>query len=189
MTAQPHHIAFDVLLQDWLGETDPATREGIDAHLMACDTCGGLLDEIAALGDGIRRAVHAGAVDVVTGAGLVRRLADAGLHLREYRVGPSGSVHCSVAPDDQVLVSRLQAPLQGVRQLDMAVELSIEPGVVHRIEDIPFDPASGEVVFLSSLDKVRRLPSHTITLTLLAREGGSSREVGRYLFHHSRSAQ
>jgi hypothetical protein len=35
------------------------------------------------------------------------------------------------------------------------------PGVPHRTEDIPFDPASGEVIYLQRLSQVRSLPEHT----------------------------
>jgi len=31
---------------------------------------------------------------------------------------------------------------------------------------------------------VRRLPAHTMELTLLSVEASGSREVGRYMFHH-----
>jgi hypothetical protein len=179
------HIPLDVLLQDWLGEGDPAIREAVDVHLMACDACGDLLDELQALREGVRAAVQAGAVSFVADASLARRLAQNGVHLREYDLPHNGSVACSVAPHDQVLVSRLQAPLEGVQRLDATVELSLEPGVLHRTEDIPFDPAAGEVVFFTTIAPVRQRPAHTLLLTLLACEEGGSREVGRYVFHHS----
>jgi len=184
MSATHEHIAVDVLLQDWLGESDAATREAVDEHLMACDTCGALLDELLALGEAIRGAVRAGRVGIVAGPGFVDRLVARGARIREYRLAPNGSVNCSVAPDDEVLVSRLQAPLQGVQRLDMAMELSVEPGVLHRMQDIPFDAAAGEVLFLPSVAQVRRLPAHTMQVTLLARGDGGPRELGRYVFRH-----
>ncbi|HYD76445.1 hypothetical protein [Ramlibacter sp.] len=185
MSAPTDHLPVDALLQDWLGESDAATREAVDTHLMACDACGERLDQLVALGAGVRGAVRAGRVTVVAGAGFVDRLAARGVRIREYRVPHNGGVNCTVAPDDEVLVSRLQAPLQGVQRLDLAVELSIQPGVVHRLDDIPFDPARGEVLVLPSVAQVRQLPAHTQHLTLIAREGDGSRELGRYEFRHS----
>jgi DNA-directed RNA polymerase specialized sigma24 family protein len=92
---------------------------------------------------------------------------------------------CTVAPEDQLLVSRLAAPLAGVQRLDLAAEMSTAPGVQHRLEDIPFDPASGEVLYLARLSLVRQLPEHTTTLRLLAVEPDGTRELGRYAFHHA----
>jgi hypothetical protein len=108
-----------------------------------------------------------------------------GARIREYRLPHNGSVHCTVAPDDEVLVSRVEVPLQGVRRLDMAMEVSTAPGVVHRVEDIPFDAAAGEILFFPSVAQVRQSPAHTMYLTLLAREESCSRELGRYEFRHT----
>ena len=93
-------------------------------------------------------------------------------------------MNCTVAPDDDVLVSHIEAPLQGVQRLDAVIHLSTEPGVRHELHDIPFDERSGEVHYLPKLAQVRQLPAHTMQLTLLAVEPGATREVGRYTFHH-----
>ncbi|HEY1228802.1 MAG TPA: hypothetical protein VGF26_15935 [Ramlibacter sp.] len=179
------HIPLEVLLQDWLGESDPVTRDAVDAHLMACDACGELLDDVVALQAGVRDAVQAGAVALVTGPGFLQRLAARGARIREYRLPHNGSVNCTVAPDDEVLASRVQVPLHGVERVDMVMELSIAPGVQYRVDDIPFDAQADEVLFLPSVAQVRRLPAHTMVLTLLAPEGSGSRELGRYEFRHT----
>ena len=85
---------------------------------MQCDACGQALDELIALGDGVRSAFRAGAVSAVTTSAFVQRLAGQGVRLREYRLPPNGSVNCTVAPDDDLLVSHLEAPLDGVQRLD-----------------------------------------------------------------------
>lgn len=152
---------------------------------MQCDACGQALDALAALGEGIREALRAGAVGAVTSAAFVQRLAGQGLKVREYRLPPGGSVNCSVAPDDELLVSHLELPsLQGVQRLDLHVELSLEPGVRHERHDIPFDPQAGEVVYVAKLAEVRRRPAHTVLATLLAVDATGARELGRYLFRH-----
>nr|WP_239027362.1 zf-HC2 domain-containing protein [Ramlibacter algicola] len=168
-----------------MGETDPATRDAVDAHLMACDDCGVLLDDLVAHAAGVRDAVRSGAVGVAVGGGFVERLPGLGIRVREYRVAPNGSVNCTVAPDDDVLVSRLEVPLAGVQRLDMAMELSLDPGVVYHSDDVPFDPAAGEVLFLAPMAQVRARPTHTVHMTLVAHDGTGSRELGRYEFRHS----
>jgi hypothetical protein len=185
VSASQQHLSFDILLQDWLGESAPVTRDAIDAHLMACDACGELFDEVVALGEGVRGALQGGTVALVAGPGFLQCLAARGARIREYRLPPNGGIHCTVAPEDEVLVSRLQVSLGDVQRLDMALELSIEPGVVHRVEDIPFDARAGEVLFLPGIARVRRLPAHILSLTLFAREEDSSRELAHYTFRHT----
>jgi hypothetical protein len=182
----PHagHLSLELLLQDWLGETEPQVRDAIDTHLMACDACGALFDELLALGQGVREALRTGAVTMVASADLLARLAAQGMQVREYRLSHNGSVNCTLAPQDEVLAARMEAPLQGVRRLDLVHAISLAPGVEHRAEDVPFDPAAGELVVLTSVGRTRPLPAHTSELRLLAVEDGGNRELGRYTFHH-----
>lgn len=184
MTVTTDHVPIDVLLDYWLHESNAATTGQVDEHLMQCDACGGMLDELIALGDAVRTAFRAGAVSAASSDDFVRRLAAHGLQVREYRLAPNGSVNCTVAPGDDLLVSRLQAPLQGVKRLDALAESSIEPGVQHRLEDLPFDPQAGEVLILPKLAEIRRQPAHTMQITLLAVDSAGTRELGRYTFRH-----
>jgi hypothetical protein len=178
------HPSIDLLRDYWLHDSDAATTDAVDEHLMQCDACGQLLDGLVALGDGVREAFRAGAVAAVTSGAFVQRLAAQGLKVREYRLPHDGSVNCTVAPEDELLVSHLEAPLQGVQRLDALAQLSTEPDVQHRLQDIPFDPQAGEVLYVPKLTDIRKLPAHTLTITLLAVESGGTREVGRYTFRH-----
>ena len=81
-------------------------------------------------------------------------------------------------------MSYLEAPLQGVERLDALAHLSIEPGVQHRLQDIPFDPQAGEVLYVPKLAEVRQRPAHTLEVTLLAVESAGTRELARYTFRH-----
>ncbi len=179
-----HHLALDELLDYWLHDSDEARTEFIDEHLMQCEDCGRALDGLVALGEGIRAAFRAGAVSTVAPAAFVQRLAAQGLSVREYRLAPYGSVNCTVAPDDDVLVARMQVPLGGVQQLDAVLELSIEPGKRHELRDLPFDASTGEVLQLYRIAHMKQLPDHIAQVTLLAVEPGGRRELGRYTFHH-----
>ncbi|TFY99868.1 zf-HC2 domain-containing protein [Ramlibacter rhizophilus] len=185
MSAATEHLSLSLLLQDWLGETDSATREAIDAHLMACDDCGALFDDMLVLQQGVRTALRDGRLHMAASARLVDRLVEQGLRVREYHVPAGGSVNCTLAPQDEVLVSRLQAPLAGVEGLDLVEESSLAPGERLLAQDLPFDPRAGELVYLVQASLLRPQPAHTVQLTLLAREEGGSREIGRYVFHHS----
>ena len=152
---------------------------------MQCDACGQALESLIALGDGVRAAFRAGAVSssdrrrVLAAAGRAK-----GCSVREYRLPHNGSVNCTVAPDDELLVARLETPLQGVERLDALVQHSLEPVVQHRLQDVPFDPQAGRCSASRKLDEVRRLPAHTVQVTLLSVESGGTHELGRYVFRH-----
>jgi len=177
-------LPWDVLVQYWFGELDAAATEQVDLHLLGCDACGARLDEIAALGDGVRRAFDGGLVALVAGADFTRQLAERGLRVREYRVERNGGVDCTIAPDDDVVVSRLSAPLAGVERVDLLLQLHGRPE--WRSVDIPFDAARGEVVVVNSTARVRALPACVEQARLVAVDTatGAQRVIGDYTFNH-----
>jgi hypothetical protein len=178
------HFDAQALLAYWLGETDPVQSDAIDLHLLGCDPCGRTLDELVALGRAVRTAFDRGLVHAFVGAPFVQRLVDAGRRVREYRLPHNGSVNCSAAPDDDVLVARFQAPLADVRRVDAVLRLSFVEAE-YRADDIPFDPVNGEIVMVPKLAVVRGLPAHVLTVRLLAHEAGRERPLGEYRLNHS----
>ena len=178
------HLDRDALLDYWLGDTDADATEAIDAHLMACDDCGAVLDEVIALSRGVRDAFARGEVAAMVTGAFVERLKAAGHQVHEYRVPRNGSVVCALAPGDDQLVSRLDAPLAGVSRVDAVFTCSFAPGQPERLHDIPFDAASGEVLFAPKMSFVRPLASHDFVVQLLAVDDAGERELGRYTFHH-----
>lgn len=184
MTDERTHLSADALLDYWLRESGPAETEAAEEHLMRCDTCGEALDELVALGEGVRAAFCAGEVWVASSEAFARRVASEGRRVREYRLAHNGSVHCTVAPGDEVLLTRLAAPLRGVRRVDLESETSLAPGEWVRIEDVPFDPEAGELVWLANIARIRELPEHTMRVKVLAVEGEDARELGTYTFRH-----
>jgi len=185
MSATPHdHPSIDALLDYWLHDSDAAATEAIDEHLMQCEPCGRALDELVALGDGVRAAFRSGAVSAMASDGFLKRVVGRGVQVREYRLPRNGSVNCTVAPEDELLVAHLETPLRGVERLDAVVTLSFEPDVEHRLQDVPFDAQAGEVLWLPKFDLVRNAPAHTAEVTLLSVDAGGARELGRYTFRH-----
>jgi len=112
-----------------------------------------------------------------------KRLAAQGLRLREYRVPHNGSVYCTVAPEDDLVITRLDAPLAGVERLD--VERFGEGEGVERLRDVPFDAAAGEAVYTLRTERIRALPETTLQVRLLAVAPSGERLVGEYTFHHT----
>jgi len=181
-------VAPDTLLAYWLGELDESTEAQLDEHLLGCGGCSALLQVLVELGDGIRKLARSGALRGVFTDALTKRLAATGLRVREYRVPRNGSVHCTIAPDDDVVVARLEAPLADVRQLDVLV---FDPaGQGHeRLEHVPFVASASEVVVVPGIDLLRALPVSTMRMQLVAVERGSDRMIGEYTFHHTPWAQ
>ena len=143
--------------------------------------------ELIALGDGralgLPRRRGLGGDDLPP---FVQRLATPGdARARVPAAGQRQRANCTVAPDDDLLdLPYLEAPLEGVQRLDAVTQWSLEPGVEHRLEDVPFDPQAGEVLYLPKIAAVRELPENILRVRLLAVEAGSDREIGRYAFFH-----
>lgn len=189
MSKTTTHVSWQRLVDYWLGDTDAAATAAIDEHLMHCDACGERFDEVVALARGTREAFVRGQVATALSGAFVDRLKAAGLRVREYRVPRNGGVNCTVAPDDDLLVSRVQAPLAGVTRVDAVLQLSLDPGHEERLSDLPFDPQAGEVVLAPRVSTIRTMPTHELRVRLMAVERDGERELGRYAFRHRAAAQ
>lgn len=187
MSAPAGHLDTRALLAYWFGETDTARTEAIDLHLLGCERCGESLDALVGLGDAVREAFDRGQVHAFVSAPFVQRLVDEGRRVREYRLAHNGSVNCSAAPQDEVLVARFEAPLAGVRRVDAVLRISIAPDE-YRALDIPFDAANGQIVMSPKLAIVRTLPEHRVQVRFFAHDDekdGTPRVLGDYTLNHS----
>lgn len=171
---------FAELVEYWFGERDD---EALEEHLLGCAECTARLEELAALGAGIRAAFRSGALRAVLPRAFLEALKREGLRLREYRVPPGGSVNCTLLADDDFVVSRLQAPLAGVERVDLVIGEPGGPDATY--EDIPFDPAAGEVLVVPSAAALRALPAHTARMRLFAVGAGGKKPLGEYTFVHT----
>lgn len=176
-------IGFSALTEYWLGELDEAAETRIDEHLFGCQECGATLDEIIALAGGVRAAFGQGAMRAFVTDAFVKRLVEQNVRVREYRIPRNGSVNCSVAPEDEVLVARLEAALGGVTRLDAHFYLGDAQPEVFR--DIPFDPASGEVLITPKIAHLRAAPLHVSRVRLVAVDANGERVIGDYTFNHT----
>lgn len=182
-------VGFDTLLAWWLAELPGAEEAAVEEHLFSCAHCTRRGEELAALAAGIRAALRGGAVKAVISEAFLALMRKEGLRLREYRVAPGGSVNCTIRAEDDGVVSRLAAPLAGVKRLDAlhTVQAAGLPALESRLEDVPFDPAAGEVLFLPQAAAVRKLPANTLRVRLVSVEEGGERELGTYTLVHTPS--
>ena len=174
----------ELLVQYWLGELDESREARVEEHFFSCAYCTARLQEIVGIADGIRALIQNGTVRGIVSHDFLERLATQGLRLREYQVAQGGSVNCTVAPDDDLIVSRLRAPLEGVTRLDLVV--SDQEGVEQeRLQDIQFNAAAGEIVYIPGIAYIRTLPATTICIHLLAMDNESTIQIGEYTFLHT----
>jgi len=177
--ACPDGVPFAALVDHWFDDSDDAP---LDEHVIACDACTASLEWLAALEDAIPDVVRRGDTMLIMPDALLARLRAQGAQVREYRLGPGGSVHCTIAPGDDVVVAHLAAPLAGATRIDLVAS---SPERTHRADDIPFDPARGTVVLASRTRDLRALGRVTFVARLVAVDAHGEREIGRYTFHHA----
>ena len=172
----------ETLLAWWLDELDEDEALEVEAHLFECDECGARLRELLRLRAGVRGALLEGEVAGAVSGTFIDKLREDGLRVREYRLEAGGSVACTVAPDDDVVVSHLRAPLAGVRQLDVEYEFE---GQRHRLAHVPFDATTQEVTLIAPTAELKKRGASTQWTRLYAVTLDNDRLVGEYTFNHT----
>jgi Putative zinc-finger len=179
-------IEFDALVAYWLGELPEEREATLEEHLFSCAHCTKRLEGLAALASGVRAAVRNGKLSMVVSAPFVEAMKRAGLILREYRLEPGCSVNCTIRANDDAVISRIQAPLVGVKRLDV-VRMRGGDAPEERITDVPFDPDSGEVLVIPSAAWLKKTPAFTMRMRLIAMDETEEKRIGDYTFNHSPS--
>jgi hypothetical protein len=178
-------IGFETLVAYWLGEVPENGEATLEEHLFACAHCSQRLEQLAALAAGVRAAVEGGRVSMVVSEPFVAAMKQAGLRLREYELDPGGSVYCTIRAEDDAVVSRMRAPLGGVKRLDVVRVHDGAPEV--RLTDVPFDAKAGEVLVIPSAAWLKTMPAFTMRMRLIAVGEAGEKQIGDYTFNHSPS--
>jgi len=173
------------LIEYWFDELGDERAVAVEEHLFSCASCTAQLEHIVSLGAATRELMRQGKVAVTLTPDSLDRLRATGLRLRDYHVDPGGSVNCTIAPEDDLVVSHLRAPLAGVRNLDLVLDdAAVEWHV--RVPDIGFDPTSDEVVVILKAEELRKMHQATQSMRLFAIDETGERLLGEYVFHHTR---
>lgn len=176
-------LDWPTLLAYWLGEQDPDTEARTEEHYLGCEPCSRRLEELTSLAQGVRAVVQSGAFNAVLTEHFVQIQKERGQHVRTYHVPRNGSVNCTIAPEDDLVVAHLGAPLAGIARLDL-IFAGPDGAFEIRREDIPFIPERGNVLIATSTAILRALPKATVRIHLLAVDDHGERVIGDYTFNH-----
>ena len=169
------------LIGYWLGDPD-GDALALEEHIFECAGCAGRLESIVRVDAGVADLVRRGRVRAVIPATLVAELEKNGLRLRHYRLAPGERVPCGIGPDDDFVVTQLEADFHGVERVDL---VRTGPGFQERLADVPIDRVAGRVIVASSGDAIRRLPDLVVELRLVDTTGGAEHTLGEYTLVHS----
>lgn len=179
-------LSLDTLLAYWFGELGDEAERQAEEHFFGCAHCSANLEEVATLGGAVRSVFASGFITAIISPALAERMKERGMKLREYPVEPGGTVNCTIAAQDDAVISRLKAPLAGVIRVDV-LRLD-ESGVVRsRYSDVPFDAAAGEVLVCPSSAGLKTMPAYRETMRLLAIDAEGEHALGDYVFDHTPS--
>lgn len=116
----------------------------------------------------------------------VKRFAETGHRMRDYAPPPGGSVQCTVAADDHLLVARLAVDLSSAARVDLCW-CNAEGVEQLRMTDIPVRGNAGSVICQQSITVAKASPSSVLIARLMAVDmEGAERLLGEYAFHHTR---
>ncbi len=171
-----------------LGELDTAREEAVEEHLFGCEACSRALDAIVSIGAGIFSTIAEGRARVAATGALLDRAAARGATIRHYRLRPGETVACTAAPDDTYVAVRLAGVHEGLAEMALQVEFedlgSGERGV-RRIDGMPVDAATGELVLLLPGGLVRAYPRSRWIMRASATHGATAVELGPYTLDHT----
>jgi hypothetical protein len=173
----------ETLVSYWLGDVGQEEASQLEEQLFECPACSASLQVIADLGRAVRDATSHGMLHAILPPKFIAQLRSR-LRVREYRLKAGSSVMCTVTPQDDLVVAHLEASLTDVRRLDVVTE-DLSDGQAQRLEDVAFDPSSGEVVLVSNMLRLRALGVSTHRAQLQSVEGDDRRIIGEYTFDHS----
>ena len=171
----------------WLGLLGQGEEERVEEHIFDCQECSGRLAEVQAMAEGVRALARAGSLLMVVSESFLNHAGGHGLNIRRYDPPPGGSVQCTVTAEDDLLVGRLAANLSAAQRLDLSL---CDPtgSEQFRLINIPFDPASGNVLWQQSITFAKAAPTSTMVARLIdVRESGEETLLGEYTFNHTRT--
>lgn len=181
-------LGLSVLIDYWLADLAPGEEEDVEEHLLGCAACSEQLRHLVTLTGSVRTLADDGLIRaVVTGAFLEALVAE-GFAVREYRLVPGGSVQCTVTPDDDLVAAHLGVDLGDTERVDL-IRCDADGREENRLDDIPINASTHEVVLLERIDGIRALPACVKRVKLIGHAASGERLLGEYTFVHTPSGR
>jgi hypothetical protein len=175
-------IADERLADYWANDLPDVEVSEIEAHLFSCAGCSGRLEAAASVAGGVVALARQGRISGIISRALLNRLQRDGVRIRQYTLHPGETVPCAAFPDDDVIVTAMNADLTGRRTVSLTVT---GPGgmPLGTLEDVPVSRSSGGVLWANPGALVRSMPSQQLRLTL--RSGDGTEVIAEYVLDHS----
>lgn len=183
MSACDAKLPLEAIVDYWVdhGTTDEALEE----HVYACDACATRLAWIAAVGDVMPAVLERrGGRRMMLTADAVEHLARRGVRMRQYHFPENREIACTVAHDDDLLVSWIPVDLADDEEL-AGVLLGPDDVELFRFHDAAVDRANQMLIMADPAEDILPLPDARLRLRLTATGPRGLREVGEYIFNHT----
>ena len=175
-------IADERLADYWAHDLPDADVSAIEEHLFSCPGCSARLEGLAAVAGGVAALARQGRISGIISRAMLNRLQRDGVRIRQYTLDPGETVPCAAFPDDDVIVTAMNANLTGRRTVSLTV--TGQGGMpLGTLEDVPVSESSGGVLWVNPGAFVRSMPSQQLRLTL--RSGDGTEVIAEYVLDHS----
>jgi hypothetical protein len=176
-------LPLEALVDYWADRA--ATDESLEEHIYACEACAARLSWLAELGAMLPASLERrGGRQLVLTADAVAHLERRGVRLRQYHFPPEGEIACTVAFDDDLLVSWIPVDLADDEELDGVM---IDPAGVELVSfvDAPVDRTSKLLITAMPAEQILLLPDIQVRLRLTARSPRGTRDVREVVYNHT----
>ncbi|HUQ02206.1 MAG TPA: hypothetical protein VM261_06890 [Kofleriaceae bacterium] len=177
------NVGLGALVDYWADRG--VTDESLEEHLYACDACTARVAWLADLGAMLPAALERrGGRQLVLTTDAVAHLERRGVRLRQYHFPPNGEIACTVALDDDLLVSWIPVELADDEELDGVM---VDPAGVElvRFESAPVDRAHKVFITAMPAEQILLLPDIKVRLRLTARSPRGTRDVRELVYNHT----
>ncbi|HTH03816.1 MAG TPA: hypothetical protein VL882_26250 [Vicinamibacterales bacterium] len=158
-------VSDDDLLEYWTHPMSGSDADRIEDHLFSCAECAHRLEAMASIGTGLGVLVRQGRISRVVSRSLLNRMQRDGVHVRMYSLEPGERVPCAAFPDDDLLVLSLRADFAGCDAITVSMRGS-DDAILDQASDVPVSPGDLEILWAAPGDRVRRMPSSRLRLTI-----------------------
>ena len=175
-------IADERLIDYWAHDLPDADVSAVEEHLFSCADCSARLEAVASVAGGVAALARQGRISGIISRALLNRLQRDGVRIRQYTLDPGETVPCAAFPEDDVVVTAMNADLTGRRTVSLTV--TGHGGMpLGTLDDVPVSASSGGVLWANPGALVRSMPSQQLHLTLRSADG--AQVIAEYVLDHS----